>query len=320
MTTTVKSSSSFLARPFEGIEVFASSLEATILKIGNDEVYYPGSIELPTNQLPIGDGQLEIYLASSLIDDLKDQKIDPKIVELVCFIQGTVIAESQIIFQGNIAEAVSPVVVQLQGNPLILQSPNGFDVRIALILSQDRIGKNTQSIEAGVWLANAMFRLSPYSAQSLFAAAPLDDQLRLAFGLPKGCLSYIHVQDDFLFAESLDEQVDIYIDVSVLRLLQDSQDSAVANIIQLDLATSLFVTLICKTATQLREENISENADFELDELPVGKIINFISGSSKYSVDEILKFATNDLGRLKAAIETYLGSMKYASAALREVS
>lgn len=320
MTTSIKSSSSFLTRPFDGIEVFASSLDAAILKLGEEEVYYPGAIELPTNQLPLSDGQVEIYFAPSLIEDLKNQKIEPKTVELVCFIQGTVIAESQIIFQVNIADAVSPVVVQLQGNPLILQSPNGFDVRIALILSKDRIEKDTQSIEAGVWLANTIFRLSPYSAQSLFAAAPLDDQLRLAFGLPKGCLSYIHVQDDFLFSESLDDQVDIYIDVSVLRLLQESQDSAVANSIQLELATSLFMSLICKTATQLREEHIAETGDFELENLPVGRIINYISSASKYSVDELLKYAAHDLGRLKAAIETYLGSLKYASAALREVS
>lgn len=320
MTTSIKTSSSFLTRPYDGIEVFASSLDAVILKLGDEEVYYPGAIELPTNQLPLSDGQVEIYFAPSLIEDLKNQKIEPRTVALVCFIQGTVIAESQKIFQVNIADAVSPVVVQLQGNPLILQSPNGFDVRIALILSEDRVEKDTQSIEAGVWLANTMFRLSPYSAQSLFAAAPLDDQLRLAFGLPKGCLSYIHVQDDFLFSESLDDQVDIYIDVSVLRLLQESQDSAVANSIQLELATSLFMALICKTATQLREEHIAESADFEFENLPVGKIINYISSASKYSVDEILKYAAHDLGRLKAAIETYLGSMKYASAALREVS
>jgi hypothetical protein len=165
-----------------------------------------------------------------------------------------------------------------------------------------------------------MFRISPYSAQSLFAAAPLDDQLRTSFGLPKGCLSYIHIQDDFLLSESLEDQVDIYIDVSVLRLLQESQDSAVANSIQLDLATSLFLALICKTATSLRDENMENAGDLEIENLPVGKVLHHVSVSSKYSIDDLLKFAANDLGRLKAAIETHLGSMKYASAALREVS
>jgi hypothetical protein len=320
MTTSIKSSSSFLARPFDGVEVFADALDMTALKIGSEEVYYPGSIELPASRLPLSDGQLEIYFAPSLIEDLKNQNIDPRVVDLVCVIQGTVIAESQIIFQENIALAKSPVVVQLQGNPLIFQSPNGFDIRIALILTKDRSGKNVQLIEAGVWLANTMFRLSPYSAQSLFTAAPLDDGLRLSFGLPKGCLSYIHIQDDFLLAESLEDQVDIYIDVSVLRLLQESQDSAVANSIQLDLATSLFMALICKTATYLRDENIEDSEDFEIENLPVGKVLHDVSVSSKYSIDDLLKFAANDLGRLKAAIETHLGSMKYASAALREVS
>ena len=320
MTTSIKSSSNFLARPFDGIEQFEDILDTTIVKIGNDEIYQPGSIELPSSRLPLSEGQIEIYFAPSLLENLNSQNMDPKSVEIVCFIQGTVIAESQIIYQEKLSTAKSPVVVPLHGNPLITQSPNGFDIRIALILTKDRVGNDVQLIEAGVWLANIIFRISPYSAQSLFAAAPLDDQLRTSFGLPKGCLSYVHIQDDFMLSESLEDQVDIYIDVSVLRLLQESQDSAVANSIQLDLATSLFLALICKTATYLRDENIEDSEDFELENLPVGKVLHHVSVSSKYSIDDLLKFAANDLGRLKAAIETHLGSLKYASAALREVS
>ena len=67
-------------------------------------------------------------------------------------------------------------------------------------------------------------------------------------------------------------------------------------------------------------ENIEDSEDFELENLPVGKVLHHVSVSSKYSIDDLLKFAANDLGRLKAAIETHLGSLKYASAALREVS
>ena len=320
MTTSIKSSSNFLARPFDGIEQFEDVLDTTIVKIGNDEIYQPGSIELPSSRLPLSEGQIEIYFAPSLLENLNNQNMDPKSVVIVCFIQGTVIAESQIIYQEKLSTAKSPVVVPLHGNPLITQSPNGFDIRIALILTKDRVGKDVQLIEAGVWLSNIIFRISPYSAQSLFAAAPLDDQLRTSFGLPKGCLSYVHIQDDFMLSESLEDQVDIYIDVSVLRLLQESQDSAVANSIQLDLATSLFLALICKTATYLRDENIEDSEDFELENLPVGKVLHHVSVSSKYSIDDLLKFAANDLGRLKAAIETHLGSLKYASAALREVS
>ena len=66
--------------------------------------------------------------------------------------------------------------------------------------------------------------------------------------------------------------------------------------------------------------NIEDLEDFELENLPVGKVLHDVSVSSKYLIDDLLKFAANDLGRLKAAIETHLGSMKYASAALREVS
>jgi hypothetical protein len=320
MTTSIKLSSNFLARPFDGVEQFEGVLDLAIVKIGGDEIYQPGTIELPSSRLPLNDGQVEVYFAPALLENLYSQKLNPETVELVCFIQGTVIAESQVIFQGKLTTVQSPVVIPLQGNPLITQSPNGFDIRIALIVTEDSTEEHGQSLEAGVWLANVIFRISPYSAQSLFAAAPLDDQLRNAFGLPKGCLSYIHIQEDFILSESLEDQVDIYIDVSVLRLLQESQDSAVANSIQLELATSLFLALICKTATYLRDENITSSKDFELESMPVGKVLNHVSVSSRYSIDDLLKFAAHDLGRLKAAVETYLGSMKYASAALREVS
>ena len=82
MTTSIKSSSSFLARPFDGVEVFADALDMTVLKIGSEEVYHPGSIELPASRLPLSDGQLEIYFVPSLIEDLKNQNIDPIQVNL----------------------------------------------------------------------------------------------------------------------------------------------------------------------------------------------------------------------------------------------
>jgi hypothetical protein len=320
MTTSIKSSLSFLSRPYDGIEIFASALDSTILKLESDEVHTPGLIELPTSQFPISKGQIEIYFTSELIKNLREKNIDPKTVEIVCFIQGNVIAESQMIFREKIAKSKSPIVIDLQGDPLILQSPNGFNVRVSLILTKDGSWNKVQSIEAGVWLANIVFRLSPHSTYSLFSAAPLDDQLRSSFGLPKGCLTYIHIQDDFLLADSLEDQVDIYIDVSVLRLLQESKDSAVASTVQLDLATSLFIALICKTATQLGEDSIAEFEELQLQKLPVRKVIQHISNSSKFSEDELLKFALHDPGRLRAAIEAHLRSMTYISAALREVS
>lgn len=317
--TTIKSSPSFLARPFDGFEVFADSLNASVVKIGSD-VYEPGFIELPITQLPLREGQVEIYFDQSLPDNLEKLGIDLKIVDLICFIEGSVIAESQILFKKDMRTAKSPVVLPIEGNPLITQSPNGFDIKIALILTKDREAKGRQLIENGVWLTNTIFRLKPYTAQSMFAPAPLDDQVRASFGLPRACMTYIHVQEDFLFAESLEDQVDIYIDVSILRLLQENNDSAIANSIQLDLAASLFLALIGKAANQLREENLEDSEGFAIEDVSIGKVLNLVSISSKYSTRDLLKFGESDLGRLKAAIESYLNTLKLASMALREVS
>lgn len=319
MTSAIKSSTSFLARPFDGFEVFADSLNASVVKIGSD-VYWPGSIELPITQLPLREGQVEIYFDLSLLDNLNKLGIDLKIVDLICFIEGSVIAESQILFKQDLRTAKSPIVIPIEGNPLITQSPNGFDIKIALILTRDREVKGRQLIENGVWLTNLIFRLKPYTAQSMFAPAPLDDQVRASFGLPQGCMTYIHVQEDFLFSESLEDQVDIYIDISILRLLQENNDSAVANSIQLDLAASLFLTLIGKAANQLREENLEDSEDFAIKDLSIAKVLELVSISSQYTIQDLLKFAESDLGRLKAAIESHLNTLKLASIALREVS
>ena len=319
MTRLFKSSTSFLARPFDGFEVFADSLNASVVRIGAD-VYGSGTIELPITQLPLREGQVEIYFDLALIDNLNKLGIDLKIVDLVCFIEGSVLAESQILFKRDMGMAKSPIVIPIEGNPLITQSPNGFDIKISLILTKSREVKGGQLIENGVWLTNTIFRLKPYTARSMFAPAPLDDQVRASFGLPKGCMTYIHVQEDFLFSETLEDQVDIYVDISILRLLQESNDSAVANSIQLDLASSLFLTLIVKAANRLGEENLDDSDDFALRDLSVGKVLELVSTSSQYSIPDLLKFAESDLGRLKAAIETHLNSLRFASIALREVS
>lgn len=319
MKTVIKSSPSFTARPFDGFDVFADSLNASVVKIGVD-TYGPGIIELPSAQLPLRDSHVEIFFDMSLKKSLSNLGIDPKIVDLVCFLEGSVVAESQILFRKNMSTVKSPIVVPIEGNPLITQSPNGFDIRISLILTKDRSVEGLQLIENGVWLTNTLFRLKPYTVQSLFAPAPLDDQVRASFGLPKGCMSYIHVQDDFLYSENLEDQVEIYIDSSILRLLQESKDSAVSNSIQLDLVTSLFLTLISKAANQLREQNLEDSEDFAVGDLSIGKALELISISSKCSVQNLLEFAMSDLGRLKAAIESHLNVLKLTSSILREVS
>jgi len=319
MTNVIKSSPSFLARPFDGFEVFNDSLNTSRVKIGSD-VYGPGSIELPITQLPLRDGQVEIYFDLSLSDNLNKLGIDLGIVDLVCFIEGSIIAESQILFKKDMRTAKSPIVIPIEGSPLITHSPNGFDIKIALILTSDSEAKGRQLIENGVWISNATFRLKPFTAQSMFAPAPLDDQVRASFGLPIGCMSYVHVQEDFLRSESLEDQVDIYVDISILRLLQENNDSAVAHAIQLDLAASLFLTLITHAANQLRNENLEYPEDFKEKDLPIGKVLELVSISSQYSIQDLLKFAVADLGRLKAAIESHLKSQKLVSIALRDVS
>ena len=317
MKTLLASSTSFVARPFIGLSEMGSCLAETILRVG-DSVFHPGRIELSRDNFPLASASLEIYFSSDLPAHLASLGVSVSEVKLAVIAEGSVIADSEVVFEEPLDDVSSPISVQLAGNPLVFDSPNGFDLSVLLVLEK-RQRSISPELEQGVWLALEQFQIAPYSTQNMFAPIPLDEQLRSAIGAPRGCLSFVRIGEDLLVAETLEDQVEIYVDLEVLRLLHEDPNAPLSQMIQLEMAVSVYSLMILKVASQLLEFSMEDDQVERMLQLPIGRILADVGQSHKMQIKRLVEIANSEPGLLKAIIEDHLKALKVASVALREV-
>lgn len=311
------SSHQFLVRPYEGLDSVKNALDLTQLVI--DEERFPaGAVSLPIERLPFQQGSLEIFFDLQEIQDgLASIGLGGADVRIACVVYGSVVAESRVLLDTPLQEAKSPLCAPLSGAPLIFKSPNGFDVRAFLYLAEDLEPDELRPYVAGTWLSFREFRVSPFSTLSRFSPTPMDDDLRRYFALPVDCMTYIRVGDDLLETESLEDDVDVFLDVSILRLLQESPTSALAKYIQLELAVSTLLAIVTKVAGMDLGNRIGGISS--LDDTAAWALCAELARTSGQLPDELLISAREDPGFLRAVVEAHLKTLKTTSLTLREI-
>ena len=231
MTTselTIKASQRLLARPYEGVDSLSAALELTTLDI--DGTSYPqGNVNLPRESLPLKSGQLEIFLdVDGVLEVIESLRINAKDLAVACVAMGSVIAASSTLFDEGLEDCRFPRTVELKGDPFVFESPNGFDLRVVLYLQTDLRPRAFRPHRSGTWLALASFSVFPSTSLSRFCPVPMDDVIRARYGLPKSCMSYVEVGDNVLSADALEDEIEVFVDLSILRLLQENPDEPLA--------------------------------------------------------------------------------------------
>lgn len=318
---TLVGSHNFLIRPYAGVEALHKVLDLSELVISGDR-YLPGTVSLPNDQFPIDSASLEVYLdVDAIAQHLSEAEIPLDDVKLACVIYGSVIAQSQTIKDVSISTVTSPLVVSVNGDPLITASPNGFDLRVFLYVAKNAPADAWRPNIAGTWLSFKEFKVTPQFALSRFSPTPLDDTIRQHYGLPSETLSYVRVGEGILDVESLDEDLDVFVDVTILRLLQESPNSALSKYIQLDLAVATLWALVIKVAnlSRLSGAKTSDNP-IDAEGSAAWGLCRELAQTVGISVEELLASAQDEPGMVRSFIEVYVNSLKTASLTLREVS
>lgn len=319
--TTLVGSHNFLIRPYMGVEGLQGALDITELVIGGNR-FLSGTVSLPIDQFPVDSASLEVYLdVDAIALQLSEAQIPLDQVQLACVIYGSVIAQSQIIENVSLVGLSSPVVVSVSGAPYITYSPNGFDLRVFLYVAKDSPSEAWRPNIAGTWLAFKEFRITPQFALSRFSPTPLDDSIRQHYGLSRETLSYVRVGEGIFDVESLDEDLDVFVDVTILRLLQENPNSVLSKYIQLDLAVATLWTLVIKVSNMLTLTNsLTSGSRVNIEGSAAWSLCQELARSGGIAVEEMLASAQDDPGMVRSVIEVYVNSLKTTSLALREVS
>jgi len=318
---TLSASHSFLTRPYPGLETLQLALDSVELVIGANR-YPAGNVPLPGEALPLKTATIEIFIDLEEIQLAAEQlRLSLSSLRVACVIYGSVIAESHVVSNVALADISSPHSVLISGSPMITESPNGLDVRVFLYLAERLNEDNLRPHIPGTWLAFTEFRVVPFTALSRFSPTPLDNDVRKHFGLPAKCMTYVSVGDDLLDADSLDEEIEVYVDVAILRLLQEAPTAPLASYIQLDLVALTLTTIISKGIALLREpDGFAHQESFRSGKSDVGALCHKIAAIGGRSIDEFIFAVENNPGLVRSLIEAYAGTLETTSLSLREVS
>ena len=324
MTTselTIKTSQRMLARPYEGVDSLSAALELTILVI-DGTTFAQGNVNLPSDLLPLSSGQLEMFLdVDGVLEVIQPLGIDAKDLSVACVATGSVIAASCTLFDEAFVDCTFPRTVELQGDPLVFDSPNGFDLRVVLYLKSDLRPRGFRPHRSGTWLAVAAFSVSPSTSLSRFCPVPMDDVIRSRYGLPKGCMSYVEVGDNVLSADALEDEVEVFVDLSILRLLQGNPEEPLATYVQLDLVSETLCSILTRAAEQVSEYGeFNTVEDMQSAKRPIARIFVEVAKSGGVDPNELLAAAVRNPGLLRSCVEAHIGMLKTTSRALRDVS
>jgi hypothetical protein len=317
----LNASQSFLTRPYPGLDSLQTVLSGVEVVIGSTR-YLSGNVSLPLDQLPLRDAFVEIAIDQQGVREAAIAAGLPySSLRVACVVYGSVIAESRLLADIALEELLSPRAVPISGAPLITESPNGVDVRVFLYLGERLSEDNLRPHIPGTWLSFSEFRISPFTALSRFSPSPLDDAVRKHFQLPAKSMTYVSVNDELLEAESLDEEVEVYVDVSILRLLQEAPSAPLSSYIQLDLVALTLSAILQKAVSLLREpDGFAHRESLVSGRSGLGALCHKIAAHGGRSVEELLTAVDQNPGLVRSLIEAYANTLSTTSLALREVS
>jgi hypothetical protein len=134
-------------------------------------------------------------------------------------------------------------------------------------------------------------------------------------------MTYVRIGDGVLEAESLEEEVDVFVDVNVLRLLQENPFDPLSMYMQLELVILTLVSVITKVASQAQDAS-GPYAYSNVEDLdtPAMQLAQAIAASTHTSTASLMAMASSDPGMLRSVVEGYVRALKTSSAALREIS
>lgn len=310
----------FVARPYEGIEALGQALDLTQIILAGT-TYLPGTVAIPQDSLPVHGARIQVFIdCEGVIETLDSLGIPSGAVGIACIAFGSVIATSEVLFDEEFDSVRTPFTVDLAGKPLIFESPNGFDVRVVLYLRKGLRQKGFRPHRVGTWLAVATFSLTPFTSLSRFCPLPMDEELRAHLLLPVGCVSYVQVGEGLIDADSIEDEVEVYLDLDILRLLQENPDEPLARYIQIDLASATLVAIIQSAGNHLAAgHEYASFDDLRSARRPVAALIDEIARSASVGPERLLAATQDDPGLVRSCVETHVNSLKATSRALREV-
>lgn len=314
-------SESRVVRPFAGLGRVGESL-ATSRLVLNGEAAELDSVTRTAQELATDSFAIEVDVDLKAVSDAVESLGIPEVdVGFVVVATGRTLKASVILHKSLIIGEGAPDRIDLSKElfPEIFGDSRGFSVRCAIVLLHDLQPRPLKPHLAGTWLARRDFAVIPESdVLGGFNPSRLTAEARQRFGLPDGTVSFVHVKDSLLEAESLNESVEFLIDEQIHDSLYLDQNSTFGQVMQVEFALDFILTVTQSIVAELRETGLLDIEGEVLDaRSPAGVFLKNASSLTGMPIPELAEALRHNPMRVRSLVQDALDMRDYVLSGLK---
>lgn len=310
-------------RPFKGLSDAEKAFTKVALMAGVDEcAATPKSNTYDQEEL----ARLSLVLHFGYsMDDLRSAakvaSVDPGDAALVVMARSRTLRMSRVLARFDLSADQLPAHLPIDraSQPLIFADRSGFDVRVALVVTNQLPARVLQPSMPGTFLAQRLYRLRPEPDFSSFAPQKLTPGIREERGLPPTCTSFIEVDMATLgLVDSLADAVVQYIDEEILAFTQADATDVWSVQVQTQFAVDLFCE-ICFAANRLLTADGQDVTRAQLAACPgLNEFLKSVSAGLEVDTVDLVALAGEQPSRVRSEFEALLGLTDATRKAFRE--
>ncbi len=250
-----------VVRPFAGLGRLGEVLVGSSLLL-NGEALEDDSATRTAEQMATDVYELDVNVDLAVIRKAVDSLDIPEVdVGFVIVATGRTLKATIILHKSIVVGDDVPSRLQLSrvDYPEVFGDTRGFTLRCAVVLLHGIQPRPLKPHLAGTWLARRNFSVILESdVIGGFNPSRLTAEAKQRFGLPDGTVSYVHVKDSLLEAESLNESVELLIDEQIHDSLYMDQNSSFGQFMQIEFALDFILTVTQAIVTELGDTGVPD--------------------------------------------------------------
>jgi len=245
-------------RPFAGLESVADALAPVEFLVAGESVVESLSME----QDRFRDLKLEIRWnldIGALDASLESSGFAPKDCRLAVFATGKTLKATHVLWSREVKELTGsdlsePLRSGASELPLIFgDAAAGFEVTAAIVIDRHLEEAPLRPSQVATWLSKRTIRVSPNKLVSSFSPTPFTADEKAALGLPESTLVFCEVRDTLMSSRSMDDVMTLYVDDSVLGLIQQDSGSPLAREAQALIARMALASVVVRSSAEARQ-------------------------------------------------------------------
>ncbi len=323
-------------RPFDGIDALDDFFAAITVLVGDELVPADGRITLAEDRyrhVPVSvrlpnDGPDLADRLSILRDSLHQSGFDSEDVLFVVNLYSGFLKISEYVFKCPFSEfAPEGMDISLTGNGprpnALLTAHSGCRIEVAAVLDRTYSRQIGRAWRRGTWLARSRFVLSCDVEFSGFSPRPMDQEQKIALGLPSGATRYVSLPSgvDPVVDEVSPDVIELWIDADLLASLSARPKAPVSAALQCQLFCDVFAVV---TAAARSRSGFEDLAWRDISGSLLGTLLRGIAGREKADTQQkldarcnrLLTLLKDDHGRFMAFVEDVAGTSSAFTRAL----